>query len=1138
MPWFAKPKAKFSCEHLADLCQEVIKFAAAPERAPMEVVTEALREIAEIVVWGDRNDAKIFDLFLERNMLPFFIQIALSRAASSVKVQVIQTLSILLGNLRSPESVFYLLSGDYMNRLIEHPFDFEDDEVMSNYINFVKSLSLRFDKHTIQFFFNRDHHSFPLYEAALKFFSHPESLVRAGVRAIFVNICKVEDDYVRRYVLCTKRYQHHLCWSLRQQCQNIDSSATMLEEQVNYSLCPSAFPAPARQPLRLQAVDDMAQDLVDDMHYVQDLHSLDPQLHRAIECGLRGVLLDPFLCASIKGLPEGTAQISRHVAVYIAAQWAECAGEVQELYRVQLDALFGVPFVDEFDEEEPAGAARRAPVPRPAAPVPAASAAPAAASGAGAAGARHPQGLVGVLDGAWDDADPRVPAACVALLFSWAASPPSPELQRHAMLAPHRARGARRDGSGLAGAASPLQLAPVVPPAPAPAPAPPAPHAAAGAVAGEEDEDEEGEQPPAEEPAPQLAPLTGSFILRRPSDADGSESESAADGEVRPAVPPVPELPPRPSNAWRYDYPFDAVHALLVWLCRVIRDLPRRGRLESVLMCIRALIELADIPGEAVHLAPLHAALLRDAYRTCCCLLRRRLELFRRELLRRQEQHTRGRSSSAAPRSDGFPAAEGRDIGDPLELVFLLLSGEMPTHRQLTHRRARDLTADVTQLLPLLSPLAPPSEEAIAAASAASAAAHADPCVSNDSVLTPVQADEAGAADAPLLEPPQRAPSNGHPAGPSTPPLRASPHATMPSPAALSKGASPPANPSPPRSRPVTPRGRRSPSPAAPALPSAPAAEPEPPARGPGQYRVVGSAGAMVRSAESLESKYLARLKQGTTVQVDEVRQRRCYISAPVQGWVSMWNSQGGVILQPLVRAAVKAAAEKATANSPRKNGSAQWGPIPDWLRAVPLSRRLPTDADELAKVEAGVFLLVRDLVFRLTNRPNEIAEYLQVQDGGPLLRRIGGDIETTKLTEGFRCQVCQTPAPPPDARYCCTDFAELAGSVLYLFVEDDEVLLLKPVSNQLERARLVCCCYLYFTYAVVDARLGFRLTLRCKSFQCALTFENAPTCQQIAQRVNLLARQRREGKCALLAPVLMDSEIPVDPVPCTELTN
>lgn len=65
----------------------------------------------------------------------------------------LQTLYILIQNVRSKTATYYLLSNNHVNDIVTLPFDFEDDEVLGYYINLLKTISLRLTAKTVQFFY-------------------------------------------------------------------------------------------------------------------------------------------------------------------------------------------------------------------------------------------------------------------------------------------------------------------------------------------------------------------------------------------------------------------------------------------------------------------------------------------------------------------------------------------------------------------------------------------------------------------------------------------------------------------------------------------------------------------------------------------------------------------------------------------------------------------------------------------------------------------------------------------------------------------------------------------------------------------------------------------------------------------------
>ncbi|XP_064631052.1 protein CLEC16A-like isoform X3 [Lineus longissimus] len=184
-----RPKNPHSLEHLKFLYNVLCKNQTITDANRSQLV-ETLRSISEILIWGDQNDSSVFDFFLEKNMLSFFLSYMRQKSGRYICVQLLQTLNILFENISNETSVYYLLSNNHINSIIVHKFDFSDEEVMAYYISFLKTLSLKLNKHTIHFFYNEHTNDFALYTEAIKFFNHSESMVRIAVRTITLNVYK------------------------------------------------------------------------------------------------------------------------------------------------------------------------------------------------------------------------------------------------------------------------------------------------------------------------------------------------------------------------------------------------------------------------------------------------------------------------------------------------------------------------------------------------------------------------------------------------------------------------------------------------------------------------------------------------------------------------------------------------------------------------------------------------------------------------------------------------------------------------------------------------------------------------------------------------------------------------------------
>lgn len=81
----------------------------------------------------------------------------------------------MIQNFSRQTSMYYLLSNNHINDLIMIRFDFGDEEVIAYYISFLKTLSLKLNRNTLQFFFNQAEGRFPLYSQAIqvRHSSHP-----------------------------------------------------------------------------------------------------------------------------------------------------------------------------------------------------------------------------------------------------------------------------------------------------------------------------------------------------------------------------------------------------------------------------------------------------------------------------------------------------------------------------------------------------------------------------------------------------------------------------------------------------------------------------------------------------------------------------------------------------------------------------------------------------------------------------------------------------------------------------------------------------------------------------------------------------------------------------------------------------
>ncbi|XP_031832894.1 C-type lectin domain containing ema isoform X4 [Nomia melanderi] len=311
--WFGgglwKPKNPHSLEHLKYLYNVLSKNQTVSENN-RGLLVETLRSIAEILIWGDQNDSSVFDFFLEKNMLSFFLRIMKQKCGSYVCVQLLQTLNILFENIRNETSLYYLLSNNHVNSIIVHKFDFSDEEVMAYYISFLKTLSLKLNAHTIHFFYNEvnEHtNDFPLYTEAIKFFNHSEGMVRIAVRTLTLNVYRVEDASMLVFIRdrTAAPYFSNLVWFIGNHIIELD---TCVRNDADHQ--------------SQNRLSDLVAEHLDHLHYLNDILCLNiSDLNKVLSEHLLHKLLVPLYVYSLtkhKTLLCQNQDERKHVSVVVA----------------------------------------------------------------------------------------------------------------------------------------------------------------------------------------------------------------------------------------------------------------------------------------------------------------------------------------------------------------------------------------------------------------------------------------------------------------------------------------------------------------------------------------------------------------------------------------------------------------------------------------------------------------------------------------------------------------------------------------------------------------------------------------------------------------------------------------------------
>ncbi|KAL1065010.1 hypothetical protein V6Z11_D13G250900 [Gossypium hirsutum] len=312
--WFSfwrsrsKSRDRFSLDELRYLTNQLQKVQIVND-VNKDFVIEALRSIAELLTYGDQHDSSFFEFFMEKQVMGEFIRILKISKTVTVSLQLLQTISILIQNLRREHAIYYMFSNEHVNYLITYSFDFRNEELLSYYISFLRAISGKLNKNTISLLLKTQGEevvSFPLYVEAIRFAFHEESMVRTAVRAITLNVYHVGDEFVNKFIASAPHsdYFSNLVSFFRDQCINL--SKLFSERPKN--------PCSESVSAMLAKVDEIE----DNLYYFSDVISAGiPVVGSLITDNILQLLILPLLFPALQIDADSNLKIGAVTSLYL-----------------------------------------------------------------------------------------------------------------------------------------------------------------------------------------------------------------------------------------------------------------------------------------------------------------------------------------------------------------------------------------------------------------------------------------------------------------------------------------------------------------------------------------------------------------------------------------------------------------------------------------------------------------------------------------------------------------------------------------------------------------------------------------------------------------------------------------------------
>ena len=179
--------------------------------AEIENLNKSLGELQGYLLVADRKNLKeYFTHFYELNFLEIFNNF-LGKNIEKLSFIILEMINFLTTNIQNKELLEYIykekfptsIQGINMN-IIDKLISLDtkkNEEYLTYQINFIKSLTLKINIETLNYFYDCNINQFPILTKTLSLYNYKDPLIRNVVKNIFLAIIKIENQNLREFLI-------------------------------------------------------------------------------------------------------------------------------------------------------------------------------------------------------------------------------------------------------------------------------------------------------------------------------------------------------------------------------------------------------------------------------------------------------------------------------------------------------------------------------------------------------------------------------------------------------------------------------------------------------------------------------------------------------------------------------------------------------------------------------------------------------------------------------------------------------------------------------------------------------------------------------------------------------------------------
>ncbi|OMJ90324.1 hypothetical protein SteCoe_7351 [Stentor coeruleus] len=253
---------------------------------------EAIRAIAEELIWSEQNQGDFFNHAVENNLLKLFWDILTDVKLRDVHIQLIQSATLLIHNLSSDKCKKYLLNTMFYKDIVSFTFDFSDEEIVENYVSMLKAFAVNLKPEMFSEYLSNN--NFALLAGTMMFMNYHEAMIKTAARTVILSIFTLKPTNIKDYIVKSGFFS---CF--------VSSLGEKLSQCDRYILTSNSG-----------KLEKSLSEILEDLYYIHDIYEL--QINEFAEI-LTNLLMKNLIYPIAIGSLGSIVHNSFHVSIPLAA---------------------------------------------------------------------------------------------------------------------------------------------------------------------------------------------------------------------------------------------------------------------------------------------------------------------------------------------------------------------------------------------------------------------------------------------------------------------------------------------------------------------------------------------------------------------------------------------------------------------------------------------------------------------------------------------------------------------------------------------------------------------------------------------------------------------------------------------------